>query len=158
MQARDIAIHMPTVTVRDRVARAVRVMAVGRMPGLIVVDDDGRPHTVLPGTQVLRLAIPGPYQEDPALAGTVDETQADLFWHELGDMTVGEALPQRPPQPAVVPVDANLLQVAAFMARQRTPLVAVVEHDGTLIGTITLERLITFLAVTGPGITGPPGE
>jgi CBS domain-containing protein len=157
MQARDIAINMPTVTVRDRVAKAVQVMAVGRMPGLIVVDDAGRPRTVLPGTQVLRLAIPGPYQEDPALAGAVDENQADVFWHELGEMTVGESLPQRPPRPVVVPVDANLLQVAAIMARQRSPLVAVVEHDGTLAGTITLERLITFLAVTGPG-TGPPGE
>src|SRR6187431_2950617 len=82
MQARDIAINVPTVTVDDPVTKAVRVMAVNRLPGLIVVDDRGRPWTVLPGTQVLRLAVPQSYQEDPALARVVDEGHADLFWME----------------------------------------------------------------------------
>ncbi|HEY9523746.1 MAG TPA: CBS domain-containing protein [Thermopolyspora sp.] len=155
MQARDISIHMPTVTVHDMVAKAVRVMAVGRMPGLIVVDEAGRPETVLPGTQVLRLAIPESYLEDPALARTIDEVYAGLFWRDLSHLTVGECLPPRPPKPVTVPVSANLLEVAAIMARQRSPLVAVVERDGTLAGAITLERLLTFLAITGPGSDQP---
>ncbi|MGW2223510.1 CBS domain-containing protein, partial [Nonomuraea sp. NPDC001684] len=79
MRAQDIAVTLPTVTARDSVGRAVRLMVVNRLPGLIVVDERGRPATVLPGTQVLRLAIPGTYQEDQALARTLDESDAELF-------------------------------------------------------------------------------
>jgi CBS domain-containing protein len=147
MQARDIAINVPTVTVDDPVAKAVRVMAVNRLPGLIVVDDHLRPWTVLPGTQVLRLAVPGSYQDDPALARTIDEDHADRFWLELADRTVGDCAPRQPTKPATVSADATLLEVAALMARQHSPLVAVVDDTGALVGAITLERLITSLAV-----------
>ncbi|MFB9964941.1 CBS domain-containing protein [Sinosporangium siamense] len=151
MQARDIAVNLPTVTVRDPVAKAVRVMALGRQPGLIVVDEAGRPHTVLPGTQVLRLAIPESFQADPALCRAIDEAHADLFWQELGNLTVGDCLPDPPAKPVLVKPDANLLEVAALMARMRSPLVAVVDRDRVLLGAITLERLLTSLAVVGPG-------
>ncbi|TMR26462.1 CBS domain-containing protein [Nonomuraea zeae] len=150
MQASNIAVNLPTVTVRDSVARAVRIMALGRMPGLIVVDDRGRPWSVLPGTQVLRLAVPGAYQEDPALCRTIDEAHADVFWGELGDLTVGDCLPRQPAAPATVRLDATLLEVAALMSRLRSPLVAVVDRDGALAGAITLERLLTFLALSSP--------
>ncbi|GGK59121.1 histidine kinase [Planomonospora parontospora subsp. parontospora] len=150
MQARDIAVKLPTVTVQDPVTRAVRVMTLARLPGLIVVDDDSRPRMVLPGTQVLRMTVPGAYQEDPALARTVDEARADLFWQEQGDLTVGDCLPRQPVKPATVALDATLLEVAALMARLRSPLVAVVDHAGVLFGTITLDRLLTSLALAGP--------
>ena len=147
MQARDIAINVPTVTVGDPITKAVRVMAVNRLPGLIVVDDRGRPWTVLPGTQVLRLAVPQSYQEDPALARVVDEGHADLFWMELSDRTVGDVAPNQRAKPATVRADATLLEIAALMARQHSPLVAVVDDAGALVGAITLDRLITSLAV-----------
>lgn len=160
MQAHDIRVTVPTVTVRDPVAKAVRIMAVGRLPGLIVVDDRGRPQIVLPGTQVLRLAVPGAYQEDPALARTVDEEHADSFWLELGELTVGDCLPHHPIKPVTVPPDATLLEIAAIMARMHSPLVAVVDRDGRLTGAITLERLLTSLAISGlsDGPPGPPGR
>lgn len=81
MQAHEIAVHPPTVRIDDPVSKAVQLMVVNRLPGLVVVDDSGRPVAVLPGTQVLRLAIPESYQDDPALVRTVDEIHADLFWH-----------------------------------------------------------------------------
>ncbi len=149
MHASDIAVNVPTVTVHDPVALAVRVMAVSRLPGLVVVDERSRPHLVLPGTQVLRLAVPGAYQEDPALARAVDEEHADHFWQELGDLTVGDCAPRRPVKPVTVRADATLLEVAALMARLHSPLVAVVDEDGVLLGAVTLERLITSLAVFG---------
>ena len=96
MKARDIAVTMPTVTARDQVIRVVHTMVLRRLPGLIVVDDDGRPSFVLPGTQVLRLAVPSSYQDDPALARTIDEAHADHFWRELGDRSVGECLHAQP--------------------------------------------------------------
>jgi len=151
MQARDIAVQVPTVTMDDSVTQAVRVMALARLPGLIVVDGEGRPRVVLPGTQVLRLTVPHAYQEDPALARIMDEAYADNFWHDLADMTVGDCLAQPVARPATVPTTATLLQVAALMARQRSPLVAVVDDDGILTGAITLDRLLANLTLAGPG-------
>jgi CBS domain-containing protein len=150
MQARDIAVPVPTVTVADPVAKAVRVMAVSRLPGLIVVDEWSRPRFVLPGSQVLRLAVPESYQEDPALVRVVDEDHADRFWMELGELTVGDCVSRSAARPVTVRSDATLLEVAALMARQHSPLVAVVDDRGGLVGAITLERLITSLAVFGP--------
>lgn len=147
MQASDIAAHVPTVTASDPVTKAVRVMAVSRLPGLIVVDEWSRPRMVLPGTQVLRLAVPEAYQKDPALVRAIDEETADHFWVELGSRTVAECAPVPAPRPVTVRADATLLEVAALMARQHSPLIAVVHPDGSLIGAITLERLITSLAV-----------
>jgi CBS domain-containing protein len=149
MRARDISVGVPTVTVDDTVAKAVRVMAVSRLPGLVVVDADSRPQMVLPGTQVLRLAVPGSFQEDPALVRAVDEAHADRFWWELANQTVRECAPRQPAKPVTVRFDATLLEVAALMARQHSPLVAVVDEHGVLVGAVTLERLITSLAVFG---------
>ena len=151
MQARDIAVTLPTVTIRDPVVKAIKVMALGRLPGLILVNDQGRPRTVLSGTQVLRMAVPSAYQEDPQLARTVDEAHADRFWQELGDLTVEDCMPRQPDRPATVPADATLLEVAALMTRSQRPLVAVVDQDGALLGVITLEKLLTNLALAGLG-------
>lgn len=151
MKARDIAVTMPTLTVDDPVLEVVRVMVVRRLPGLILVDERSRPSVVLPGTQVLRLAVPSSFLDDPALARTIDEAHADRFWTELGDRTVGDCLVRQAQKPATVAEDATLLEVAASMARQRSPLVAVVDTRGTLTGAVTLERLMTSLAVTSLG-------
>jgi len=149
MQARDIAVNVPTITVRDSVAKAVQILALGRLPGLIVVDDRIRPMTVLPGSQVMRLAVPAAYLAEPALARTIDEDYADSFWVELRQVTVGECLPLRPAKPVTVRDDANLLEIAALMANAHTPIVAVVDEHGGLVGAITLAVLLTTLAVAG---------
>ncbi|MEV7548347.1 CBS domain-containing protein [Amycolatopsis sp. NPDC089917] len=151
MRASDIAVTVPTVTADDPVTQAIRVMAVSRLPGLIVVDNVSRPRMVLPGTQVLRLAVPGSYQDDPALVRAVDEEHADRFWRELGNLTVRDCAQHRAVKPVIVRADATLLEIAALMARQHSPLVAVVDDHGVLIGAVTLERLITGLAVFGIG-------
>ncbi|GAA3745030.1 CBS domain-containing protein [Plantactinospora mayteni] len=152
MQAQQIAVVVPTVTVRDSVARAVRLMALRRLPGMIVVDDRGRPKTVLPGTQVLRMAVPDAYREDPVLARTIDEAHADLFWEELDNLTVGDCLLREPPRVTTVGLDGTLLEVAALMARQRSPLVAVVDGAGVLVGAITLDRVLAEFAVADPDV------
>jgi predicted transcriptional regulator len=151
MRARDIAVSLPTVTIRDPVVKAIRVMALGGLPGLILVNDQGRPRTVLSGTQVLRMAVPEPYLDDTQLARTVDEAHADRFWQELGNLTVEDCMPRQPDRPVTVRWDATLLEVAAIMAHSQRPLVAVVDQDGTLLGVITLERLLTNLALAGIG-------
>lgn len=150
MQARDIAVQVPTVTLGDPIAHAIHVMALGRLPGLIVLDAARRPRVVLPGTQVLRLAVPVAYQDDPALTRTVDEPHADVFWHEIRDRTVGDCLGAHPARPVIVKSSATLLELATLMARRRSPLVAVVDDAGLLAGAVTLDRLLSALALTRP--------
>jgi CBS domain-containing protein len=151
MQAHEIAVTPPTIRIDDPVSKAVQVMVVNRLPGLIVVDDADRPIAVVPGTQVLRLAIPESYRDDPALVRTVDETHADMFWRRSGNLTVGDCLPTPVAKPATVPPDATLLEIATVMANKRSPLIAVVDGSGRLVGAVSLERLMASLAVAGPG-------
>ena len=142
MRARDLAADYPTVRADSPVIEAARLLAGENLPGLVVVDHQDRPVTVLPGTQVLRLGVPAYCQEDPALARVVDEAHADVFLRELADRTVAECLPERPRELPVVHPDATVLEIAALMARTRSPLVAVVAVDGSLTGVVTLDALL----------------
>jgi CBS domain-containing protein len=148
MRAGDLATPFPTVGAGTAALEAARLLAEQNLPGLIVVDDRGRPSTILPGTQVLRMAVPRYCQEDPALARVVDEAAADVFLQELGNRTVAEVLPDRPRELPVVDQNATVLEVAALMARTRTPLVAVVGADGALVGAVTLDVLMDRLVGT----------
>jgi CBS domain-containing protein len=142
VRARDLVSPFPTVEMSTPAIEAARLLAGRDLPGLVVVDDRGRPTTVLPGTQVLRLAVPRYIQDDPALARVIDEAAADVFLRELGDRTVAELLPPEQRElPAVAP-DVTVLEIAALMARTRSPLVAVTGPDGVLRGVITLDALL----------------
>jgi CBS domain-containing protein len=146
MRAGDLALSYPTVRPDTPAIEAARMLAGLNLPGLIVVDASGAPMTILPGTQVLRLAIPAYCQDDPALARVIDEAAADVFLRELGDRTVADTLPKEHRRELpVVDRAATALEIAALMARARTPLVAVVDDNGLLIGAITLDALLDRL-------------
>ncbi len=142
MRAGDLAAPLPTVALSTAAIEAARVLAGLNLPGLIVVDERGRPVTILPGSQVLRMAVPQYCQDDLALARVFDEASADLLLHGLGDRTVEECLPRERRELPVVDAHATVLEVAALMARARSPLVAVVGPDGTMRGAITLDALL----------------
>jgi CBS domain-containing protein len=128
---------------------AARLMAETNLPGLVVVDQAGRPATVLPGTQVLRMVVPTYCQDDPALARVIDEPHADLFWRELSGKTVADTLPDQPKELPVVDPDATTLEIAALMARTRSPLVAVAAKSGPMSGVITLDALLDRMLASG---------
>jgi CBS domain-containing protein len=142
MKARDLAAEFPVVRLDTAAIEAARLLAGQDLPGLIVLDERGYPFTILAGTQVLRMAIPQYCQDDPALARVVDESAADLLLRELGDRTVAQALPAEKRELAVVDAAATVLEIAAVMARTRTPLVAVVDKQRQLLGAITLDALL----------------
>ncbi|HEU4422571.1 MAG TPA: CBS domain-containing protein [Pilimelia sp.] len=143
MRARDLAEPFPTVTADTPAVEAARLLAGQNLPGLIVVDGRGRPVTILPGTQVLRMAVPRYCQDDPTLARVIDEAAADLFLRELGERTVADTLPKERRELPVVDPDATVLEIAAVMARMRSPLVAVVEgRDAPMLGAVTLDALL----------------
>ncbi|QYC41173.1 CBS domain protein [Nonomuraea coxensis DSM 45129] len=142
MRAQDLAVDFPTVTPDTPALEAARLLADRDLPGLILTDGDGRPISILPGTQVLRLAVPPYCQDDPALARVVDEAHADLFLRRLGERTVRECLPAQPRELPITDQKATVLELAALMARTHSPLVAVVDADGRLTGAVTLQCLV----------------
>jgi predicted transcriptional regulator len=142
MRAKDLAAPFPTVAMDTPALDAARLLAGQNLPGLIVVDTAGRPTTILPGTQVLRMAIPSYCQDDPTLARVIDEAAADVFVRNVGDRTVAELLPREHRELPVVDPDATVLEIAAVMARARSPLVAVAGKGRQMIGAITLDALL----------------
>ena len=155
MRARDLAQEFPTVDLGDDALVAARTMAESGRPGLVVLDDRGRACTVLPGSQVLRLAVPVYVQSDPHLARVYDEKAADELFGKLSGKTVRDLLPD-PHDHAELPVvdpDATSIEVAAVLARMRSPLAVVSEGDRVL-GVITVSRLLRALLPAAPDPTG----
>lgn len=141
MRAQQIAEEFPVVALDSDALDAVRMLATRRLPGLVVIDAAGAPVTILPASQVVRMLVPPYVQEDPSLAGVLSESMADRVADKLGGKTVKEVLPKPPPEMATVNADDTLVEVAALMARNRSPLVAVI-GDGALVGVITAPRLL----------------
>lgn len=146
MTARKLAEPFPVVTADTDAMDAARAVAAGRLPGLIVCTDGGRPYTVLPGSQVVRFLIPAYLQDNPGLARALDEQASDELCRKLQRSTVRDLLPE--PQDLdelpVVDGDATALEVAALMARMQSPFVAVVVDD-RVVGAITVSRLLDYL-------------
>lgn len=151
MRARDLAEPFPTVGLDDDAFTAAHLLSGRRLPGLLVVDATGQPHTVLPGSQVLKFVVPRYVQDDPALARVYDERAADELCSKLAGRPVRDVLPPPPDRDdlPVVDADATAMEVAAVMARVHSPVVAVVEQ-GRLLGAITVSRLLSQLLPPEP--------
>ncbi len=141
MHARDLAVPFPSVSLDTDALVAARLMADRKLPGIVVCHGDGRPHTILPGSQVLRFVLPRYVQDDKALARVIDEQAADEMFAELSGKTVQDLLPKEEYQLPVVKGEDTVMEVAALMARAHSPLAAVVE-DGRLLGCVTVAKLL----------------
>lgn len=141
MHAEDIAEDFPVVTIDSDALDAARLLAEHRLAGIVVTDATGKPYAVLPASQVVRFIVPGYVQDDPSLAGVLNETMADRAAEKLGGKTVREVLPEHLHNVPAADADDTIIEVAAVMARLRTPLIAVVK-DGQLHGVITASRLL----------------
>jgi predicted transcriptional regulator len=131
----------PVVGLDSDALEAASMLAQNRLPGLIVTDEKGAPYTVLPASQVVRFLVPRYVQDDPSLARVIDESFADKVADKLAGVTVRKLLPERPAELAVLNGEDTVLEVAAMMARLRSPLVVVVEGD-RILGAITASRLL----------------
>ncbi|MGW3248427.1 CBS domain-containing protein [Streptomyces sp. NPDC001070] len=153
MRARDLAQPFPFVTTDDDARDAARMLAGQSLPALLVLDSDGQPHSVVCDSQLIRQFIPTYVTEAPALAGVVGEQHDAEFTERLAGLTVAEWAPHRLYPPPVVGPDACPMEVAVLMARTHSPLVAVIERDGThvtLLGAVTAARLMQhFIAAAG---------
>jgi CBS domain-containing protein len=141
MRARNIAEEYPLVSIDTDALEAAQMLAEHRLPGLLVTDASGRPYAVLPASQVVRFIVPRYVQDDPSLAGVLSESTADRCAEKLSGRTVRDVLPEHLLEVPPAQADDTIIEVAALMARLRSPLVAVVE-DGTLLGVITASRVL----------------
>jgi CBS domain-containing protein len=141
MHAEQIAEDFPIVSIDTDALAAARMLAEHRLPGLLVTDAAGRPYAVLPASQVVRFILPRYVQDDPALAGVLDESMADRCAEKLSGKKVRDVLPDHLVDVPPAHADDTLIEVAALMARLRSPLIAVVKGD-TLIGVITASRVL----------------
>ena len=145
MKARDLAVPYPTVLMGTDALTAARLLTEHNRPGLIVVDEQDHPIAVLPGSQVLRCLIPSYVQDDPALARVLDEEFADTISDKLAEHTVKELVPKDRPALPVADDDDTILEIAAMMAANRSPLVAVLDGKGSkapLLGAVTAHDLL----------------
>lgn len=141
MRAAEIAENFPVVSIESDALDAARMLAEHRLPGIVVTDPSGKPYPVLPASQVVRFIVPRYVQDDPSLAGVLNESMADRVAEKLGGKTVREVLPDHLLNIPYAEADDTIIEVAAMMARSRSPLVAVVK-DGALHGVITASRLL----------------
>jgi CBS domain-containing protein len=149
MIAANLAEHVPTVSRETLGSEAARVIAEYRLPGLVVADDDGVPIAVVPGSQLLAVILPQYVREDPHLAHVFEEKDADELCAKLNHTTIGELLDSQrivaKALPSVLPED-TVLEVAAVMVAEHTPLIVVRGEDGTYHGAVMLSRALAAIA------------
>jgi CBS domain-containing protein len=143
-----MAEDFPLIGAEDDAWTAVTQLAENRLPGLVVMDAAGKPLSILPASQVLRILVPRYVQDDPSLAGVLTESMADRVCDKLRGKKVEALIPDDVPELAVVKDDDTIIEVAAVMARLRCPL-AVVMRGEEAVGVITASRLLQ-LALTSP--------
>ncbi|MFI5868303.1 CBS domain-containing protein [Streptomyces sp. NPDC051546] len=152
MPARDLAEPYPHVSTDDPAVDAIRLLAEQNLPALLVLDADGLPYAVVPGSQLVRQLVPDYVMADPLLAAVIDDRHAEEMTEPLRAKTVAQWLPRRMFKPPFVGPDAGTIQIAAAMARAHVPLVAVVEHDGDtgrLLGVVSAAALMRHLLAVG---------
>jgi CBS domain-containing protein len=141
MHAEEIAEEFPVVSIDSGALDAARLLAEHRLPGIVVTDSSGKPYAVLPASQVVRFIVPTYVQDDPSLAGVLNESMADRAAEKLGGKRVRDVLPEHLIHIPAANADDTIIEVAAIMARFRSPLIAVVK-EGKLHGVITASRLL----------------
>jgi CBS domain-containing protein len=141
MHAEDIAEDFPVIAIDSSALDAAGMLAEHRLPGIVVTDSAGQPHAVLPASQVVRFIVPTYVQDDPSLAGVLDESVANHAAEKLAGKTVRDVLPEHLLDVPAANADDTIIEVAALMARLRSPLIAV-RKDGKLHGVITASRLL----------------
>ena len=149
MLAKDLVEQVPTVSRSASGAEAARVVAEYRLSGLVVADD-GNPHVVIPGSQILGLLLPGYLRVEPGLAHALDEGGADELCERLNDVTLGQLLDRgiiTPETPAQVRLDDTIIEIASVMVEGRHPLVLVVDKAGAYQGAVMTSRVLAAAAL-----------
>ena len=141
MHAEDMAEEFPVVTVDSNALDAARMLAEHRLPGIVVTDSAGQPYAVLPASQVVRFIVPTYVQDDPVAGRGDQRIDGRPRRREAGRQDGARRVARAPIDVPAANADDTIIEVAALMARLRSPLIAVMK-DGKLHGVITASRLL----------------
>ena len=143
-RARDLAVTYPSLPADAPAAEVARLLAEEPVDA-VFVEHHGQLQGVVSDLGLLTRLLPSYILEDPTLAQVLEEGAAELLWRRLEGHTAAELLPTGRVEVARVDADATLIEVAAALIRANSPLVAVGDPGGRLLGGITTSRLIRQL-------------
>ncbi len=149
MRALDLAHPVPAATRETTGSEAAQILAEHHLPSLVVADASGVPHSLIAGSQLLKIVVPRYVLDDPSLAHAYAEDDADDLAATLRQHTIGELLDAdrvtafQPP--SVLPVD-TLIEIATVMAVGHHPMILCLDTDGTYHGAITMAQVMGLLA------------
>ncbi|WP_460725669.1 CBS domain-containing protein [Nocardia heshunensis] len=141
MYAAQMAEEYPVIDLDSDAIDAAKLLAEHRLPGILVIDANGKPHSVLPASQVVLFIVPKYVQDDPSLAGVLNDSMCMQVVKRLRGKKVRDVIPERLTKIPAAKHDDNIVEVAALMSKYKSPLVAVQDGD-RLIGVITSSRLL----------------
>jgi CBS-domain-containing membrane protein len=150
VHAGDLVQPVAAVTPESSLLVAARVFASSGLPGIVVVDAQGCPLAVLPGSALVRLGVPQYVLDDPALAGVLDESSSELLRARMARLTVADALADEEPDPhPQVAATSSLVEVASTMANERVGLVVVTDDRNHVLGVVTAAALLAAVLPDG---------
>jgi CBS-domain-containing membrane protein len=144
MRAQELAVDLLTLQPDDEVLRAVELIADHRVAAVGIAGPNRELLAVLSPCDVLRLLVPGPVRESPALARVIEEHHADHLAETMGRQRLRDLLPGLPQHIPIVPASATALVLAAVMTQSGCPL-AVVRDGPHLHGVVTPDQLLHAL-------------
>lgn len=145
MRAEELAHPIPAVRAGTRLAEVLAVLVREGLPGVVVLDAQGRPWAELSLCQVLGLLLPWPVRYRPNLAGSLPERLADRMLQETLQRPIGDLVPVGDPRHCSVRRDASALEVVTAMTRHHS-LVALVQGAPAGSDVISAADLLTRLA------------
>jgi CBS domain-containing protein len=140
VRAADLDEQFPIVEIDSDAMDAARMIAEHSLPGLVVADSSRKPYAVILASEMLQFVLPRYVQADVTLAGVLGDALSDHA-KNLAGKRVADLLPKNLRKVPCVDARDGVIKVAAEMAQQRCPLMAVTE-GGTLHGVITASRLL----------------
>jgi CBS domain-containing protein len=141
VRAEDLEEQFPIVQLDSGAIDAARMIAEHSLPGVVVADASNKPCAYVLSSEVLPFILPRYVQDNMTLAGVMGDALADHAEENLAGKTVRDVLPKQPRKVPCVDARDGVIKVAAEMAQQRVPLIAVTKN-GKLHGVITAAQLL----------------
>jgi CBS domain-containing protein len=145
MDARDLVVPLPAVSVATSVRDAARLVADQHAPGLIITDESGAVLGAISTTQLLRMALPTYLSQAPGLTRSFGDSSVASLFDECADRTVGSCMSGKHATSPTIAAGSRLLEVAELMARADSPVVAVVDPPQSIVGAVTADAVMLAL-------------
>jgi CBS domain-containing protein len=145
MHASDVVESIPSARLDDAVLPAVRMVLRHDLPGLIVIDEQGRAVAGISSVDLLRATLPRYVRNEPCIARLYGEEHGDLIAAQLAGASVRDVIGDIAGRIPVARRQATLVEVAEMMARLCCPVVLVERDADSMLGMVTANGLLKVL-------------